>query len=150
MLWVIVIIVILSVGLYLYNHQHQPLNKRKRHIKAAPPHISESTQQLAKKQYCSTKHPYHCVIFVHEKPCCQAALDIKHISYLSNEAPPIPLHECDMTQCNCHYQHKEDRRGSQENRRLDFGMTKDLYGAFGEKNRREKRRGRRESDRESQ
>lgn len=144
MLWVI-IIVILTIGFYLY--QHQPHNKRKRHLKAAPSHISESTQKLTKQQYCSTKHPYHCVIFIHGEPSCQAALDIKNISYLSNEAPPIPLHECDMTQCNCHYQHKEDRRGAQDNRRLDFGITKELYGAFGEQNRRKKKRGRRKEDR---
>lgn len=143
MLWVI--IVVLAVGFYLY--QYRPHSKRKRHSKADAPHISESTPEIDKKQYFSTEHPYHCVIIIHGEPSCQAILDIKNICYLSNEAPPIPLMECDIAQCNCHYQHQKDRRGTQENRRLHFGVTKDLYGAFGEKNRRKKRRGRRKKDR---
>ncbi|WP_065187624.1 hypothetical protein [Shewanella woodyi] len=144
MLGGILVLLIIAVSFYIY---HQPHRKRKRAAKAAPTHITESTPEVKTTPFCSTQHPYHCVTIIQGEPACQAVKEIDNTYYLSHEAPHIPLKECDIAQCNCHYQHKEDRRGTQENRRLEFGVTRELYGAFGEKNRRKLSRGRRKEDR---
>jgi len=146
MLGVIIFIVIFTTGFYLY--KYHPHKKRKRHAIKHISDISESVSDIKKAPYCSTEHPYHCVIVIHGEPSCQGAKSIINTCYLSHDAPEIPLEDCDIAQCHCHYVHKEDRRNSQsENRRLDFGVVKELYGTFGEKNRRQSRRGRRKEDR---
>ncbi|QLE84387.1 hypothetical protein FLM48_04360 [Shewanella sp. Scap07] len=91
-------------------------------------------------------HPYHSVAIESEQQCCDAAQKIKKQRFLSAEAPAIPLKECDKLDCHCHYQHFEDRRQPDSDRRSDYGVTQDLYGAFGEQNRRIHKKGRRNTD----
>lgn len=91
-------------------------------------------------------HPYHSVTLEGGLDCCEAMQQIKHKRYLSADAPTIPIKGCDKADCHCHYQHFEDRRQPDSDRRIDYGVTQDLYGAFGEQNRRVYKKGRRETD----
>ena len=56
--------------------------------------------------------PFHAVEIRCTKNACQAAQDTRGKHYLSAEAPRLPLDQCDRPdQCQCRYQHYEDRRG---------------------------------------
>ncbi len=55
--------------------------------------------------------PFHAVEIRCTKYACPAAQDTRGKRYLSAEAPRLPLDQCDRSnQCQCHYQHYEDRR----------------------------------------
>jgi len=55
---------------------------------------------------------YHAVSIRCGKSACQAAQDKLGKRHLSAEAPLLPLHHCDRPdQCECRYQHYDDRRG---------------------------------------
>ncbi len=84
----------------------------------------------------SSAHPYHCVEIIDDSEQCQNALNLKGKRFLSQEAPSLPLFGCKNSECRCHYMHFDDRRNDSKGRRIDYGVTHELYGAFGEKNRR--------------
>ena len=50
---------------------------------------------------------------------CAAALALSDRRFLSNEAPPLPLPDCDSDSCGCRYAHHGDRR-SGDDRRMPF------------------------------
>ena len=94
----------------------------------------------------TSSHPHHAVAVMMGDDACKFVQQIQGKRYLSADAPAIPLPNCDSSACQCHYQHYEDRRQSDSERRTDFGVNHDLYGAFGEQNRRGNTRGRRKTD----
>ncbi|MCE9677840.1 hypothetical protein LZP69_01360 [Shewanella sp. AS1] len=95
----------------------------------------------------SGAHPYHSVEIVDDTGHCENAKALKGKRFLSLEAPTLPLPGCSNSECRCHYRHFEDRRKENNDRRIDYGVTQELYGVFGEKNRRGfKTRGRRATD----
>ncbi|MGL4612588.1 MAG: hypothetical protein ACRCVV_01520 [Shewanella sp.] len=91
-------------------------------------------------------HPFHSVSIVNQGRACEQAVDLNEKRFLSREAPTIPLALCNAAQCQCRYQHHQDRRQAGSDRRVTFGVTRELYGAFGEENRRLMPRGRRSTD----
>ena len=69
--------------------------------------------------------PYHAVAIRCGKTPCQAAQDNQSERYLSAEAPLLPLDQCDRPdQCECRYQHYEDRRG-RPRRRSEHGLPEE-------------------------
>jgi len=55
--------------------------------------------------------PFHAVEIRCAKNACQAAQDSHGQRYVSAEAPPLPLDQCDQPDlCQCRYQHHADRR----------------------------------------
>jgi len=55
--------------------------------------------------------PYHAVAIRCPTNACAAARDSEGERHLSSRAPLLPLNECDRPdQCECRYQHYEDRR----------------------------------------
>lgn len=128
MLEILLAVVSLLLILFLFRHRLRPGKRR-----------------LAKPVTPQEKQ-YHCVSIVLTPTACQAIRALEGKRFLSKEAPRLPLAECDCSQCDCKYQHHEDRRVPFSDRRLDYGMSHDLYGAFGETNRRDNPKGRRYSD----
>ena len=56
---------------------------------------------------------FHAVEIRTTNDACPAAQNTNGERYLSAEAPPLPLGQCDRPdQCQCRYQHYEDRRGN--------------------------------------
>ena len=54
---------------------------------------------------------FHAVEIRAKNDACQAAQDTNGERYLSAEAPPLPLSQCDRPdRCQCRYRHYEDRR----------------------------------------
>ena len=80
---------------------------------------------------------YHAVSIKFPQRVCDAAKAMDGQRFLSNEAPALPLAECDLAECNCHFSHYKDRR-ARTDRRSPFAspMTADGTGRF-EKERRE-------------
>jgi hypothetical protein len=57
--------------------------------------------------------PFHAVELRGTNGACQAVQDTHGERYLSAEAPPLPLGQCDRPdRCQCRYRHYEDRRGN--------------------------------------
>lgn len=56
---------------------------------------------------------FHAVEIRTTNDACQAAQDTHGERFLSAEAPPLPLVQCDRPdRCQCRYRHYEDRRGN--------------------------------------
>jgi hypothetical protein len=53
---------------------------------------------------------YHSVSIMPGPRCCAAARDLVGQRFLSREAPPLPLKDCDRPECQCRYEHHQDRR----------------------------------------
>ncbi|QYJ78373.1 hypothetical protein [Shewanella acanthi] len=111
-------------------------------------HFVKSMKVSNKQQHLpdTSDKRFHCVSIEHYGNCCEKANEVKGKRFLSKEAPEIPMEECTYPDCHCRYQHYDDRRHNEDERRMDYGVTHDLYGLFGEENRRENRRGRRSND----
>lgn len=92
----------------------------------------------------NSKLKYHCVEIVGGPDCCEAAKTLAGQRLLSDQAPLVPLADCDRPRdCACIYQHHDDRRagprrqkpaGRQQQKRLWHGPDRRVG------------RGRRESD----
>jgi len=69
------------------------------------------TRLFAKRAKKPRASKYHAVAIRCGNNACQAAKDNLSERHLSAEAPLLPLTQCDRPdQCECHYQHYEDRR----------------------------------------
>ena len=88
---------------------------------------------------------YHGVSCHPPLQSCDAALKIAGTRFLVPEAPQFPLSDCTARQCRCKYQHHEDRRSEDADRRIPYGLRNDLFGAMQQRERRA-RRTRRASD----
>ncbi|GLR33141.1 hypothetical protein [Shewanella decolorationis] len=133
---VLAIVVLGLVSLMTFKNSH---SKHKSLVKATGTSKRE-------RHATNTTHPFHCVSIENAGNCCEQADAIKGKRFLSKEAPELPMKACSQSNCQCHYQHYDDRRQAGSDRRIDYGMTKELYGAFGEHNRRESPKGRRSTD----
>ena len=61
---------------------------------------------------------YHAVSIKFKSRACMAAKTIEGQRFLSSEAPRLPLPECDVTDCQCHFAHHKDRRVSKDRRNV--------------------------------
>jgi hypothetical protein len=88
--------------------------------------------------------PFHAVSIAPGPRCCGAARALRERRFLSREAPPLPLKDCDRAECTCRYEHYEDRRKALRRAR-DMGVAID--GWVEEEQRGKEKRGRRKQDR---
>ena len=49
--------------------------------------------------------------------CCEAVKSLADSRYLADEAPILPVQECNRATCNCTYEHHADRRSDTVDRR---------------------------------
>ena len=87
--------------------------------------------------------PYHAVTIATGPRACAAARALRDQRFLSREAPPLPLKNCDSGECTCRYEHYDDRRKTGRRAR-DLGVSIDGYD--GSEKRIKAKRGRRKSD----
>ncbi|MGR6500943.1 hypothetical protein [Shewanella sp. Koi 1] len=139
MLGVLLLLVIAVALLALLTLKRGP-KKRKHFVKLM------ETAKNKNQRHAEQDRRFHCVSIENDGSCCDQVDELKGKRFLSKEAPELPMEECTIANCQCRYQHYDDRRQTGNDRRVDYGITKDLYGAFGEHNRRETHRGRRSSD----
>lgn len=65
---------------------------------------------------------WHAVSVVAPSNACATARKLNRVRFLSKEAPPLPLADCDARTCACHYRHHQDRR-SEPRRESDVGAS---------------------------
>lgn len=100
--------------------------------------LSERDPEASKKGYRGVQ------VVAGDAECCQAARDIAEMRFLSNEAPILPLKECDVAACACTYKHYGDRR-TEPRRASDVGY--DIKSQYCDNNNRStEQSGRREDD----
>lgn len=94
------------------------------------------------------RNPWRATSIVHDQKACDAvkAIGGKRFLDVDRNIPKIPLPTCDANRCNCKYAQHEDRRDSDEDRRLPNALKAQLYDHTGEGNRRSRKRGRRKTD----
>lgn len=123
-----------------FKHKSGTQNRHKLDANVRLPRANESKLQPLKT------HKFHSVSIVNSGFCCEQTTAIAGKRFLSKDAPEIPMADCTVTNCQCRYQHHEDRRQLGNERRVGFGVTRDLFGVFGEQNRRDRPIGRRATD----
>ena len=61
--------------------------------------------------------PFHAVSINPTQGSCPAVVSLALQRFLSEEAPALPLADCNATDCACRYVHHADRRSGNRNRR---------------------------------
>ena len=87
--------------------------------------------------------PHHAVVVVPGRHACVEAYALRDRRFLSREAPVLPLAGCDSLQCECRYEHHDDRRKGLRRAR-DLAVAID--GHDGAELRDRSKRGRRKAD----
>jgi hypothetical protein len=88
-------------------------------------------------------NPHHAVVVVPGRHACAEAYALRTRRFLSREAPVLPLPGCGSAQCECRYQHHDDRRKGLRRAR-DLAVSID--GHDGAEQRDRSKRGRRKAD----
>ena len=89
---------------------------------------------------------FHAVSIEPGRNCCHGARLLQGTRFLSREAPPLPLKNCNNEECTCHYAHHVDRRTGPRRAR-DMGVAID--GWLEKDHRQGTGRGRRKTDKPS-
>lgn len=112
-MWLLVLLVVAAVIYFFYtrnNSQSSPSSKRQ-HTSAKP------------------ANPFRAISIVCGEAACATASMNAEKRYLLAEAPQLPLAGCAEGRCGCRYQHHADRRSSDNDRRLNFGLSQELHGS---------------------
>ena len=86
---------------------------------------------------------FHAVSIVPGPRACAAARALGDQRFLSRDAPPLPLKDCSCPNCQCRYEHYDDRR-RMGRRARDLGVAIDGYTE--DDKRGSNKRGRRKTD----
>lgn len=86
---------------------------------------------------------FHAVTIAPGLRPCPEARALQGQRFLSRDAPQLPLKNCGSPQCECRYEHYDDRRKTGRRAR-DLGVSIDGYD--GSEKRTKAKRGRRQSD----
>ena len=98
---------------------------------------------IRQKEQATDKHPiasrptkkksattFHAVSIKYEPTACSAAKSLDGKRFLSDAAPRVPLAECDVLDCQCRFEHYEDRRDREERRNSDQSGIAEESGEF--------------------
>jgi hypothetical protein len=86
---------------------------------------------------------WHAVSIAPGPHTCMAARKLEGHRFLSRDAPPLPLKNCDSKECTCRYEHFDDRRKGPRRAR-EMGVAIDGYED--DERREGAKRGRRKAD----
>ncbi len=104
------------------------------------------SREAAEPQEAAPRKPvnlYHAVTIVPGARACAEARKLRGRRFLSREAPVLPLKNCGSADCECRYEHYDDRRKNGRRAR-DLGVSIDGYE--GDEKRLKTKRGRRKGD----
>ena len=92
-------------------------------------------------QHKAPARSYQAVSVIPCENSCGSAKALGDTRFLADEAPGFPVPGCDRIECDCRYQHHEDRRSGQDRRHLGERRAGARIGSDRRQN-----RGRRRSD----
>lgn len=81
---------------------------------------------------------YRCVVIKTGQQTCAKVRELAGKPILLNDAPLLPLTECDVARCNCKFTRHQDRRMA--DRRTFFGAAKEIMENHRENRKRTDRR----------
>ena len=84
----------------------------------------------------SASTPFHAVSIHPEASSCSAVKAVQSRRFLSEDAPGLPLPQCDQSVCGCTYKHHGDRRSGARDRRYAEVAASDTVEFWELKNRR--------------
>jgi hypothetical protein len=79
-------------------------------------------------EMAKTGSQFHAVSLQFPDSACEAAKAMAGKRILSSSAPRIPLPECDLPECKCHFAHHKDRRRGEDRRGQ---VRQDVFGTTG-------------------
>ena len=120
-LLIVLVLVLLAGWLFIRNRQGRA------------PVVKKSRRRLL-----TSKKNYHAVSIKFESFACSAAKDLDGTRFLADAAPRLPLPDCDVTDCKCHFAHHKDRRSAKDRRSV---FTASGYSAATGKHETERRHG---------
>lgn len=100
----VVVIVVLILAFLLVRRSKATTNKR--------------TPRPTRPVKMGPDQQFHAVSLEFPSGACDAAQAIAGKRFLANAAPRIPLAECDVAECKCHYIHHKDRRTGSDRRKM--------------------------------
>lgn len=90
--------------------QHRDERRANDSVQGGEPYARKRNVGLVHSQYESKR------LRICNQPC-RAALKLRDQAFLSGDAPPLPLPECDRREgCHCSYSNHDDRRGGNDRR----------------------------------
>jgi hypothetical protein len=105
--------------------------------------FGRETPEAAPAELRKAQARFHAVTIAPGARACKEARALQGQRFLSREAPKLPLKNCGTPQCECHYEHYDDRRKGHR-RAHDLGVSIDGYE--GVEQRQKPKRGRRQTD----
>lgn len=81
----------------------------------------------AAKAASATGSNYRGCTIQPEKGACESAAKLKNKRFLQKDVPKLPLPGCGRLQCDCRYQHHQDRRHQDDDRRFPGAAATELY-----------------------
>jgi hypothetical protein len=90
----------------------------------------------AGKRKLTTAHDFPSVSIQFGPSACQAVKDLTDKRFLADEAPTMPLENCNSANCTCKYVYHDTRRKHDEDRRAPSSLRTTLYDTIGKPERR--------------
>lgn len=97
---------------------------------------SEGNVYRERRSGYTASTPFHAVSIHPEVDCCAAVKAVQSHRFLSEDAPGLPLPQCDQAVCGCKYKHHGDRRSGARDRRYAEVMAAETVEFWELKNRR--------------
>ena len=83
--------------------------------------------EFDRRTHYSMSNPFHAVTIVPGQACCGEIAELQRKSFLSDEAPALPLEGCGAQQCECRYVHHSDRRDGIRDRRQPLSELVEVW-----------------------
>ncbi|MFT4614586.1 MAG: hypothetical protein ACI9NT_001733 [Bacteroidia bacterium] len=80
-----------------------------------------------RRAHYSMSNPFHAVTIVPGQACCREIEQLQRESFLSDEAPSLPLSGCAAGSCECRYVHHTDRRDGSRDRRQPLAHLVEVW-----------------------
>ena len=88
----------------------------------------QTTKTVVSASPKSPGKSFHGVSIRPTSGACRAVQSIANKRFLPNEAPPLPLANCDVSYCGCRYEHHQDRRDQLDRRHAHIDIETQRSG----------------------
>ena len=118
------------VGYWKYSSKPALHKQTHHHLIKAKVGIADTIENTIAKKVTTKAvlaHKFHAISIQSKDDACTAAKTINGQRFLANEAPSLPLPNCNAPHCHCNYVHFSDRRESDDDRRGLYSLQTKLY-----------------------